>query len=91
MIKTRQFGTVLIWSFFFFLLQKLLAHREQVALVIDVDDVAESDPDLADGIVDNTRRYITLFGDAVHELLPEYKEREVMFFFLIFHSFSINH
>ncbi|CAI9727333.1 DNA replication licensing factor mcm7-like [Octopus vulgaris] len=57
---------------------KLLAHREQVSLVIDVDDVAESDPDLADGIVDNTRRYIALFGDAVHELLPEYKEREVV-------------
>jgi len=54
-----------------------LAHREQVALTIDVDDVNEHDPDLADAILENTRRYLQIFGDAVHDLLPEYKVKEV--------------
>lgn len=57
---------------------KNLAHREQVSLVIDVDDIVDFDPDLADGIVDNTQRYTLIFGEAVQELLPEFKEREVV-------------
>lgn len=55
-----------------------LAHREQVAMYIDLDDVAEEDPELVDSICENTRRYARLFADCVQELLPQYKEREVV-------------
>lgn len=54
-----------------------LAHREQVALVVDLDDLAEEDPELVESVCENTKRYAGLFADAVHELLPEYREREV--------------
>ncbi|XP_065177638.1 DNA replication licensing factor mcm7-B-like [Sycon ciliatum] len=53
-----------------------LAHREQIALTIDLDDVAEIDQELAENIAKNSRRYQALFCDAIHELLPDYKERE---------------
>uniref|UniRef100_A0A8C7A2U4 DNA replication licensing factor MCM7 n=1 Tax=Neovison vison TaxID=452646 RepID=A0A8C7A2U4_NEOVI len=55
-----------------------LAHREQVAMYVDLDDVAEDDPELVDSICENARRYVRLFADAVQELLPQYKEREVV-------------
>ncbi|XP_025921527.1 DNA replication licensing factor MCM7 [Apteryx rowi] len=54
-----------------------LAHRDQVALYVALDDVAEDDPELADAACENAKRYSRLFADAVHELLPQYKEREV--------------
>ncbi|KAM8794232.1 DNA replication licensing factor MCM7 [Eudromia elegans] len=54
-----------------------LAHREQVALVVALDDVAEDEPELAEAAGDNARRYGRLFADAVHELLPRYRRREV--------------
>jgi len=57
--------------------QVKIAHREQVGLTIEMDDIAEYDPDLAEAILENTRRYINIFSDAVQELLPDYKEREV--------------
>ncbi|TRY54048.1 hypothetical protein DNTS_034760 [Danionella cerebrum] len=53
-----------------------LAHREQVSLLVDLDDLAEEDPELVESVCENTRRYTALFSDAVHELLPEYRERE---------------
>ncbi|XP_058566846.1 DNA replication licensing factor MCM7 isoform X2 [Neofelis nebulosa] len=46
-------------------------------MYIDLDDVAEDDPELVDSICENARRYARLFADAVQELLPQYKEREV--------------
>ena len=46
-------------------------------MTIDLDDVAEHDPDLADAVIENTRRYTTLFADSVYELLPTYKEKDV--------------
>uniref|UniRef100_A0A8C9VPG4 DNA replication licensing factor MCM7 n=1 Tax=Scleropages formosus TaxID=113540 RepID=A0A8C9VPG4_SCLFO len=55
-----------------------LAHREQVALHLDLDDVAEEDPELVESICENTKRYVGLFADAVHELLPEYRQKEVV-------------
>ncbi|RXN22211.1 DNA replication licensing factor MCM7 [Labeo rohita] len=58
--------------------QVSLAHREQVALVVDLDDVAEEDPELVESVCENAKRYTGLFADAVHELLPEYREREVL-------------
>lgn len=44
---------------------------------MQLDDVNDFDPDLSESIVENTRRYVHIFGDAVFELLPEYKQREV--------------
>ncbi len=49
--------------------------------MIDLDDVMEHDPDLAEAIVENNRRYQALFADAVAQLLPQYKERDVGFGF----------
>lgn len=48
-----------------------------MALVVDLDDVGEEDPELVESICENTKRYFTLFSDSVHELLPEYREHEV--------------
>jgi DNA replicative helicase MCM subunit Mcm2 (Cdc46/Mcm family) len=48
-----------------------------VALYVDLDDIAEDDPELVDSICENAKRYSRLFGDVVQELLPEYKEKEV--------------
>lgn len=57
--------------------QVALAHREQVSLSVELDDVAEEYPELVESICENAKRYTSLFADAVHELLPEYKERDV--------------
>lgn len=54
-----------------------IAHREQVELTVDLDDIAETDPELAEAICQNTRRYVALFSEAISELLPTYKQREV--------------
>lgn len=48
-----------------------------LSMWIDLDDVAEEDPDLVESICENAKRYSALVADAVHELLPEYKERDV--------------
>ncbi len=53
-----------------------LAHREQTALTIELEHLREFDPDLAEAVIANTRRYTLLLSDAVWELLPDYKERE---------------
>ncbi|XP_058425165.1 DNA replication licensing factor MCM7 isoform X3 [Diceros bicornis minor] len=47
-------------------------------MYIDLDDIAEDDPELVDSICENAKRYARLFADAVQELLPQYKEREVV-------------
>lgn len=54
-----------------------LANREQVAMCIDLNDLATMDQDLADACLENTKRYNELFYDAIQELLPEYKDKEV--------------
>ncbi|GLG99947.1 DNA replication licensing factor MCM7 [Gryllus bimaculatus] len=54
-----------------------LAHREQVAVTIDLDDLSEFNPDLVEIITNNTRRYVQIFGDVIYNLLPQYKEKEV--------------
>jgi len=54
-----------------------IAHREQTAMTVEIDDVQESDPELAEAVLKNTKRYTKLFSDAVYEMLPDYKEREV--------------
>ncbi|XP_060601374.1 DNA replication licensing factor mcm7-like [Ruditapes philippinarum] len=55
-----------------------VAHREQVGLWIELDDIYDHDPDLADAITENTRRYTSLFADIIQEILPDYREREVI-------------
>ncbi|CAF0890828.1 unnamed protein product [Adineta ricciae] len=54
-----------------------LANREQTTLVIDIDDVATVDPELADAILENTRRYTQIFAQIVQEMLPELKDKEI--------------
>lgn len=55
-----------------------LAHREQIALTIELDDLNEFNDNLVEAVVQNTRRYTKLFSDVVSELLPTYKERTVI-------------
>jgi DNA replication licensing factor MCM7 len=45
--------------------------------VIDLDDISTIDPELADAINENCRRYSQLFSQVVQEMLPELKDREV--------------
>ena len=52
-----------------------LAHREEVELVVDLDDVSEFDVELADAIRQNARRYQQLFSEVVFEMLPELRTR----------------
>lgn len=58
-------------------MQVALAHREKVSLFVELDDVAEEDPELVESVCENAKRYVALFADAIHELLPEYRERDV--------------
>ena len=51
-------------------------------MIIDIDDVATVDPELADAILENTRRYTQIFAQIVQEMLPELKDKEVNFSFL---------
>jgi len=48
-------------------------------LVIDLDDIATVDPELADAISENCRRYTQLFSQVIQEMLPELKDKEVNF------------
>ena len=49
--------------------------------MIDLDDIATVDPELADAISENTRRYTQIFSQVVQEMLPELKDKEVNFLF----------
>lgn len=55
-----------------------IAHREQVALTIDLDDVQQFDSGLAEAVVQNARRYANLFSDVVYEMLPDFKQKDVI-------------
>lgn len=54
-----------------------LAHRDQVSMHIELDDLEEHDPELCSKVVNNSKRYIALLYDIVQALLPDYKTREV--------------
>ncbi|XP_001353081.1 DNA replication licensing factor Mcm7 [Drosophila persimilis] len=54
-----------------------LAHREQVLITIDLDDLSEFNESLAEAVIDNCRRYAGIFSDVIAELLPSYKQQEV--------------
>ncbi|XP_072389053.1 DNA replication licensing factor Mcm7 [Diabrotica undecimpunctata] len=55
-----------------------LAHREQVGMWIELDDVNDFDDDLARAIQSNTRRYSTILGDIVFDLLPTFVQKDVI-------------
>lgn len=55
-----------------------LAHREQVGIIIDLDDLADYNESLAEAIQQNTRRFVQFFANVIQELLPTYKERDVV-------------
>lgn len=55
-----------------------LAHREQVSMYVEMDDVYEFDVELADAIMKNTRRYTNLVSDVVFEMLPKFIQHDVI-------------
>lgn len=54
-----------------------LAHREQISITIDLDDLSEFNESLVEAIQLNTRRYLNLFSDTICEMLPTYREHTV--------------
>ena len=54
-----------------------IAHREQVAFNVDLDDVDKEDPELCDAILNNAKRYVQLFSAVVDEVLPDFKINQV--------------
>ncbi|KAL0895459.1 hypothetical protein ABMA27_011579 [Loxostege sticticalis] len=54
-----------------------LAHREQTAFTVELDDLHETNEELAEAVKQNTRRYTNMVSDVVYEMLPDYKHREV--------------
>ncbi|CAG7818629.1 unnamed protein product [Allacma fusca] len=57
-----------------------LANREQTAITVELDDLAEyvqaTNETLVDNIEKNARRYVSILGECVAELLPSFKTRE---------------
>ncbi|VEN36294.1 unnamed protein product [Callosobruchus maculatus] len=49
-----------------------IAHREQTAMWIELDDITSFSDDLAEAITQNTRRYVNLLSDIVFDLLPTF-------------------
>ncbi|KAK5645779.1 hypothetical protein RI129_004243 [Pyrocoelia pectoralis] len=55
-----------------------LSHREQIAMHIDLDDLYNFDEDLVEAVRDNARRYANMISDLVYDLLPTFKEHDVI-------------
>lgn len=47
-------------------------------MYIELDDVYDYNEELAVAIIKNTRRYVNMAGDVVAELLPTFKEHDVI-------------
>lgn len=47
-------------------------------MYVELDDVKMHDEDLANAIVNNTRRYSNLLSDLVFEILPTFKQHDVV-------------
>lgn len=56
-----------------------IAHREQVEITMELDEISEYEPELAEAVQENGRRYTNLFADVIYDLLPDYKEKEVCY------------
>ena len=52
----------------------IVIFKFQVSLQIDLTHLQEFDPELAEAVVANARRYNLLASDAVWELIPDYRE-----------------
>lgn len=50
----------------------------QIEINIELDDLHEFNESLVEAIMQNTRRYSNLFSEVILELLPQYKERNVV-------------
>lgn len=55
-----------------------LSHREQISMNIELDDVHTFDEELAQAILNNARRYSNMVSDIVFDLLPTFKEHDVV-------------
>ncbi|XP_017774890.1 PREDICTED: DNA replication licensing factor Mcm7 [Nicrophorus vespilloides] len=55
-----------------------LAHREQTEMYVELDDVHDFNDELCDSIKNNTRRYTSMVSDIVQELLPQFKEHDII-------------
>lgn len=55
-----------------------LAHREQVALYIELDDIFDFDNALVEPIINNARRFVNMLSDIIFDLLPDYRTHEVL-------------
>ncbi|CAL8094133.1 unnamed protein product [Calicophoron daubneyi] len=55
-----------------------VANREQTALYISLDDLAEYSEELAEAVESNTLRYQKLFAEVIDGLLPEYRSADVV-------------
>lgn len=49
----------------------------QNAFIVELDDLHETNEELAEAVRQNTRRYTNMVSDVVYEMLPNYKHREV--------------
>ncbi|XP_065333521.1 DNA replication licensing factor Mcm7 [Cloeon dipterum] len=54
-----------------------IAHREEVSLIVDLDDLHQYNPELCDYVQQNARTYTKLISDVVFEMLPTLRDREV--------------
>lgn len=54
-----------------------LAHREQIVLYIELDDLNDYDNELTDAIINNTRRYSNMLYETIFEMLPTFKQHDV--------------
>lgn len=55
-----------------------LAHREQVAFYVDLDDLYSFDDNLTEAVINSARRYASIVSDLVFELLPTFKTKDVI-------------
>jgi len=56
-----------------------IAHREQVQVEVDMDDVSEYDPDLYLAMKSNTNRYQKIIEDLIDAILPELRTKDVAY------------
>lgn len=56
---------------------------------MDLDDLNEINKELAKAVTENTRRYTNMVSDAVYEMLPDYKHKEVKMISFITYLFLV--
>lgn len=66
-----------------------------MAFVVELDDLHETNEELAEAVMKNTRRYTNMVSDVVYEMLPDFKHKEVgcinyVTLFLVKTTFIIN-